>query len=116
MAGSGVGRGGAEVNLLRTDPAGYADKLEALVPYYEGKMYSPPGAPQARPTTEGVVALQRAIDYLRGSDVKPVGALTLAPGLDLAAQDSANNMRYSAGMGSPRPLQVAAPRPRLCPG
>mmetsp|Transcript_61701 Transcript_61701/g.169724 ORF Transcript_61701/g.169724 Transcript_61701/m.169724 type:complete len:575 (-) Transcript_61701:172-1896(-) len=89
----------AEVNLLRSDPAGYADKLEALVPYYEGKMYSPPGAPKARATVEGVAALQRAIAYLRGSDVKPVGALTLAPGLDLAAQDSANNMRYSAGMG-----------------
>ena len=89
----------AEVNLLRTDPKGYADKLLALAAYFDGKMYAPPGAPNPRPTAEGVVALERAANYLKQDIVKPVAALTLVPGLELAAQDSANNMRYSAGMG-----------------
>ena len=62
-------------------------------------MYAPPGSAKARPTKEGMDALLRAAAYLRSPDVKAVSALSQVEGLDLAAQDSANNLRYSAGMG-----------------
>uniref|UniRef100_A0A7S2G3N3 Calponin-homology (CH) domain-containing protein n=1 Tax=Octactis speculum TaxID=3111310 RepID=A0A7S2G3N3_9STRA len=92
----------AELNLLRTDPVAYGDKLALLLPRFDGMMYTRPGREEDEATTtaEGAKALQRAIDYLQGGKVQPATAFTQVEGLDLTAQDGANQIRYSAGMGS----------------
>jgi uncharacterized protein YkwD len=86
----------AETNQVRTDPAGYAAKLAALRPYYEGDLVKIPGQPAIR-TVEGVAALDEAIAALNSPP--PVSALRVSPGLNQAAADHANDIGPRGGVG-----------------
>ena len=79
----------AETNKVRTDPAGYAAKLEALRPYYQGTRVNIPGQPIVE-TVEGVAALDEAIAALQA--IAPLTALTASPGLTQGAADHANDI------------------------
>jgi uncharacterized protein YkwD len=75
----------AEVNRARTDPKGYAAKLEALLPYYSGKVFRPPRPAPAMETVEGADAVREAIRALRAQT--PLRALARSDGLTHAARD-----------------------------
>lgn len=79
----------AETNLLRADPATYADKLEALRSYYEGRLLKIPGQPAVE-TVEGVAALEEAIAALNSTGA--VATLTSVDGLTQGAADHANDI------------------------
>lgn len=74
----------AELNQARTNPALYAELLTATRKYYEGKVYKEPGRINLL-TQEGLKAVDEAIAYLRKQ--KPIGTLSPAKGLTLAARD-----------------------------
>ena len=73
-----------EMNLARTEPRRYAELLEERRRYYRGNRFERPGE-IAIITTEGVGAVNEAIEFLRR--VNPVGALQPSQGLSRAAQD-----------------------------
>jgi uncharacterized protein YkwD len=75
----------AELNRLRTDPARFADELEARVPHYRGYIYRAPGSAVGTRTVEGVAALREAIRALRATRPRP--ALRLSPGMSAGAAD-----------------------------
>jgi len=75
-----------ETNLVRRDPVGYAAKLKALRPYYQGRLVRIPGQPIVE-TVEGVAALDEAIADLERRS--PLTALTTVSGLNQAATDHA---------------------------
>ena len=74
----------AEVNELRSEPFGYAARMEERRPYYRGNVLLLPGMPALR-TTEGVRALEEAIRVLR--QTKPLPPLTPSDALSRAARD-----------------------------
>lgn len=78
-----------ETNQVRTDPAGYAAKLEALRPYYQGRLVKIPGQPAVE-TVEGVAALDEAIADLKSRT--PVPAMAVSPGLSRGAADHAQDI------------------------
>jgi uncharacterized protein YkwD len=86
----------AETNAARTDPAGYARHLEALLPYYEGRLLRLPGRTALR-TEEGAAAVREAIAALRATP--PLRALTLSPGLARAARDHAEDLGPRGALG-----------------
>lgn len=78
-----------EINLLRSDPAGYARKyLEPFRKYYHGKLLRLPGRNPIA-TKEGVAALEECILELENSSPTPV--LSPCKGLALAARDLAQD-------------------------
>ncbi|MBF2036285.1 MAG: hypothetical protein IGR92_12620 [Leptolyngbyaceae cyanobacterium T60_A2020_046] len=79
----------AETNAVRTNPAGYAAKLEALRPYYQGNLVKIPGQPTVE-TVEGVAALDEAIAALKAAP--PAPSLRIAQGLNRGAADHANDI------------------------
>jgi uncharacterized protein YkwD len=74
----------AETNLARSDPAGYASHLEALLARFEDHMLDRPGRPMLR-TDEGAAAVREAIEALRLQE--PVQPLGWSKGLAGAAAD-----------------------------
>ena len=79
----------AETNKMRTNPAAYAQRLEAIRDYYEGSLVKVPGRPAVQ-VVEGVRALDEAIAVLRGS--QPLGALAFSPGMSSGANDHATDL------------------------
>jgi uncharacterized protein YkwD len=75
-----------EMNLARTQPQQYAAFVEEYKKYFQGNQLAIPGR-QALVTTEGVVAVNEAVNFLRAS--KPLAPLGIARGLCLAAKDHA---------------------------
>jgi uncharacterized protein YkwD len=75
----------AEHNAARTDPAGYARHLEALIPYFEGTVLRRPGSNVGLQTNEGTAAVREAIRALR--EQTPVSALEWSDGIFRAARD-----------------------------
>jgi uncharacterized protein YkwD len=73
-----------EINLVRTDPKGYAKLLTNRLRYYEGNLLELPGQIPIR-TQEGVRALEETIQALKIA--RPVPALKLSEGLSRAAAD-----------------------------
>lgn len=67
----------AEINRARTNPAAYADWLESLKPYFEDNLLQ-------LPDTEGVVALEEAIVFLRSQT--PLTAINSTESLNSVAQ------------------------------
>ncbi len=55
----------SEMNLVRTNPALYADLLAERRVHYQGKTYRPPGASFGLRSREGVVAVDEAAAALR---------------------------------------------------
>ncbi|MEO0984270.1 MAG: CAP domain-containing protein [Cyanobacteria bacterium J06639_14] len=108
----------AETNAVRTDPAGYAAKLEALRPYYQGTLIKLPGQPIIE-TVEGVAALDEAIAALQAT--APLTALTVSPGLTQGAADHADDIGPQGGIGhygldGSAPLERATRYGRVPPG
>jgi hypothetical protein len=86
-----------EINMVRTNPAGYAQ--EYLVPirgYYGAGLLRYPGETAIR-TTEGIHALDECISQLMAA--KPVGALSPKKGLTMAARDHARDQGKSGATG-----------------
>ncbi|ACF11756.1 SCP-like extracellular [Chlorobaculum parvum NCIB 8327] len=74
-----------EINLLRSDPAGYARQyLAPLRKYYNGNLLQLPGKLPIR-TREGVDALEECINELENT--RPMRPLLPSKGLTLAARD-----------------------------
>ncbi|WP_254567476.1 CAP domain-containing protein [Oscillatoria sp. HE19RPO] len=73
-----------EMNQARANPGEYANKLETLKNYYEGRLFKPPGETPIR-TQEGISAVNEAILALRGMDSKP--SLRPSRGMSQAAAD-----------------------------
>lgn len=75
----------AEHNAARTDPAGYAAHLEALLPLFDGSVLRRPGSRVGLQTNEGPNAVREAIRALRAQAPQP--PLEWADGLWRAARD-----------------------------
>lgn len=72
------------MNLARTQPAYYADKVKRYLRYMSGGLLRLPGQIAIR-TREGASAYREAIRYLRR--VRPVGRLRLSTAMSRAAMD-----------------------------
>lgn len=83
-----------ETNLARTQPQRYAEYLREFRKYFVGKAYRVPGAVALVVTSEGVPAVDEAINFLMKQ--RPVQALTWSPGLAKSALDL---VREQAGSG-----------------
>jgi uncharacterized protein YkwD len=86
-----------EHNAARTDPAGYAAHLEALLPYFEGSILRRPGSRAGLQTNEGSTAVREAIRALRQQ--APLPPLEWADGLALAARDHVRDQGPSGATG-----------------
>ncbi|CAN0167147.1 unnamed protein product [Discosporangium mesarthrocarpum] len=86
-----------EINELRVDPPGYAEKkLAGLADKFEGTMFnSPTGPPVA--TVEGVKALEDAMVALRAT--KPLLPLRRVNGMDQASDDHVKDLCTSGQTG-----------------
>lgn len=86
-----------EMNKLRADPAGYAEKYIApLAKNYEGKILRYPGDKPLK-TVEGVSALNECVRDLKRA--KPVPILYPSAGLSKAAADHVNDQSQSGRTG-----------------
>ena len=85
-----------ETNAARTDPAGYARHLEALLPRFDGDLLRLPNGVTLR-TQEGAAAVREAIAALRAT--RPLRALAPSPGLARAARDHAADIGPRGGRG-----------------
>ena len=75
-----------QVNLLRTNPRGFADKIAASRTYFSGNIWKHPDLKAGIKTEEGPAAYDEAIDFLR-RQAKPVDELTPSKGLCKIAAD-----------------------------
>ena len=74
-----------EVNLLRSNPKKYADKINKYLDYFEGSLLKIPGRKAGIQTHEGPKAYKEAINYL--SRQNPVEPLSPSKALFRIAQD-----------------------------
>ena len=74
-----------EVNLLRSDPKKYADKINKYLDYFEGTVLKLPGRKAGIQTHEGPKAYKEAVNYL--SRQMPVEPLSPSKALFRIAQD-----------------------------
>ena len=79
----------AELNAARTDPGGYAAKLEARRRFYADQVLRLPGQPPIM-TREGITALDEAIAALRSTE--PMPPVDLADPLVRAARDHVRDL------------------------
>jgi len=84
----------AETNIARTNPRRYAGYIKEFRGRFLGKTYRIPGSAAMVVTSEGVAALDEAIEFL--SRQRPVPALSWSPGLAKAAADL---VREQSGTG-----------------
>ena len=75
-----------EVNELRTNPKGYAEKIEKNKQYFKDKIYRHPDDKHGVKTEEGAEAYDEAIDFLKNKAVA-VEALIPSKGLNKIAID-----------------------------
>ncbi|TVQ43578.1 MAG: hypothetical protein EA365_12340 [Gloeocapsa sp. DLM2.Bin57] len=73
----------AEINRARTNPAGYADWLESLKPYFEDNLLQLPDT-EGVTIQEGVATLEEAIVFLRSQT--PLTAINSTESLNSVAQ------------------------------
>jgi uncharacterized protein YkwD len=86
-----------EMNMMRTDPARYAQKyLVPLRSYYQGHLLKYPGK-TAIATNEGPRALEECIRELQRA--KPLPCLSPRKGLTLAARDHAQDQGQTGAIG-----------------
>ncbi|NET60595.1 MAG: CAP domain-containing protein [Symploca sp. SIO2E6] len=86
----------AEMNLARTNPNAYADKLVQLKQYFDGNTIRRPGEIGII-TQEGVSAVDEAIDFLRSAS--PVSPLNPSRGMSLGARDLVSDQGPQGGLG-----------------
>ncbi len=86
----------AEHNLARTNPAGYAGFLRAMLTQFEGTLRRQPGQVAIR-TQEGAAAVQEAIAFLERQ--APIGSLAASAGLTRAARDHARDQGSRGATG-----------------
>jgi len=86
-----------EINLMRADPARYAQKyLVPLRPYFQGNLLKYPGrVPIA--TNEGIQALEECIRELEHA--RPISRLSPCKGLSLAARDHVQDQARTGATG-----------------
>ena len=77
----------SEINLVRTNPQGYANWLESQKQYYDGVWLKLPGEKPVR-TNKGLKALQEAIAFLK--EQQPLSPLDAS---DLAATDAGSKLK-----------------------
>lgn len=75
----------AELNAARTNPAGYARRLEALLPYFDGRVLRRPGTGIGITTQEGPAAVREAATALRSTAAMP--AVRHSAGMTAGARD-----------------------------
>ncbi|MCT7976995.1 CAP domain-containing protein [Laspinema olomoucense] len=73
-----------EMNQARANPGEYANKLESLKQYYDGRLFKQPGETPIA-TQEGISAVDEAIRALRAMDPRP--SLCPSRGMSQAAAD-----------------------------
>ncbi|MEM9945077.1 MAG: CAP domain-containing protein [Cyanobacteria bacterium P01_D01_bin.36] len=76
----------AETNVLRANPAAYAQKLIAIRQYYQGNLVAVPGQP-LQEVVDGVAALDEAIAVLQST--APLPLLVASDGMSQGARDHA---------------------------
>ena len=87
----------AELNLARTQPAKYAEKLREYRSHFRGKVVYEPSKPMGILTTEGVAAVDEAIAFLeRQTPLAPFNASEL---LTQAAQDHVSEQGSAGTLG-----------------
>jgi uncharacterized protein YkwD len=86
-----------EANRLRSNPAAYAERLESLLPYFDGDTLEIPGQPFGLTTREGTKAVQEAIATLR--QLSPMPSLSLSAGMSSAAQALVEDQSKSGTIG-----------------
>jgi len=86
----------AEMNLARTNPSAYADKLVELKQYFDGNTIKRPGEVGII-TQEGVSAVDEAIAFLRSAS--PVSPLKPSIGMSGAARDHVNDQGPKGALG-----------------
>ena len=87
----------AELNRARTDPAGYARHLEAMLGWFQGRNLRPPGSNVFIETREGPGAVREGIRALRS--MRPVPAVTVSRGMSAGARDHARDQGRSGATG-----------------
>lgn len=75
----------AELNAARTDPGGYARRLEQQLPYYQGNVLRRPGDAMGIATREGPAAVREAATALRATP--RLAAVTRSAGMSSGAAD-----------------------------
>jgi uncharacterized protein YkwD len=98
------------MNLARTDPQKYAAFIEEYKKYYEGNRLTIPGRKKAIVTSDGVAAVDEAINFLRAT--QPTSPLEVVKGMCLAAKDHANDLALK-GISGHRGSDGSSPNARL---
>ena len=75
-----------EVNELRRNPRGYAEKISRNKQYFQGNIWKHPNLKAGIKTEEGAAAYDEAIQFLRNR-AQPCEELTPSNGLDNVAAD-----------------------------
>jgi uncharacterized protein YkwD len=99
-----------EMNLARTEPQRYATFVQEFKKYYDGAKLQLPGKQKALLTTEGVAAVNEAINFLQTA--KPLSPLAINRGMCLAAKDHANDIVLK-GVTGHRGSDGSSPNARL---
>lgn len=87
----------AEINLARTEPFTYAGFLREFRTQFQGNSYLIPGSDTAVQTSEGVAAVDEAIDFL--AKRKPLPPLAWSAGLAAAAAEQVLEQGKSGATG-----------------
>lgn len=86
-----------EMNMVRSDPAGYAKEfIQPRLEYYHKKFYDAPGEIR-RVTVEGKKPAEECLRVLMKT--KPVGTLVPSPGMSRAAADHARDQGKTGRLG-----------------
>lgn len=87
-----------EINSARTNPAGYASKVQEYIPYFQDKILKIPNSRVGIKTQEGVAAYEECVNYLRSAE--PTEAHIPSRGLTRIAND------FLSGVQSVDPSQI----------
>jgi uncharacterized protein YkwD len=99
-----------EMNLARTDPQKYAAFVEEFKTYYNGNRLTIPGRKKAIATSDGIPAVDEAINFLRAA--QPLPPLEVARGMCLAAKDHADDLA-AKGITGHRGSDGSSPNARV---
>ena len=88
-----------EINEARTNPAGYASKVEAYIPHFTDKILKIPNSRVGIKTQEGAAAYEECVNFLRSAE--PTEAHIPSRGLTRIAND------FLSGVQSVEPSQIA---------
>ena len=86
----------AEINLCRSNPSKYSEKLSATLKYYNGNMFEKPGS-IALETEEGPENVNECINQLKATN--PLPPMSMSKALSQAAQVHVDDIGPSGQMG-----------------